>query len=392
MATVDDPHFSASRLAPTVRAAILEAMTELLAGRKASETALLLSGGLDTSIVASAARIVGVPFTRAVTIKVGSAPPDWEYSSAIGSVEGLALDVFDVADARTLVAPESPHLAACVRRLHSFDPMELRGGVALAGAIDLAAKNGVRVLVTGDGADELFAGYNFLLGLPDIRMRKWIRRIAGNYSFAAGPLAAPHGITVIQPFLHPKVVKAALMCKKADLVGPDPADPSLIHGKLVLREAFPEAYSRWRRKIPLETGAGTTPLGKDFVDATDADALKRDIDDIYNKYGIVIRDAEHLCYFRVFESQYCVVSSTPSGSTSTSAESATKNEVDQELFAHNKNASTYSWSSPIPRFGSDPCAKCGFQLDRPDQYFCKTCGAWPSRPGPIPQDSDTDDF
>ena len=28
----------------------------------------------------------------------------------------------------------------------------------------------------------------------------------------------------------------------------------------------------------------------------------------------------------------------------------------------------------LPRFGSDPCPACGYQLSAPDQTFCVTCG------------------
>ncbi|KAI9348637.1 hypothetical protein BDR26DRAFT_892179 [Obelidium mucronatum] len=382
-----------------------ESLNSLLTGLDPETTAVLLSGGLDTSIIVDTLPYCDTPFRfkHAITVNVGAYDPskphlDLPYAQAIAEAHGLTHHVLQVDDAMELVCGTKSGilhekidtaLHTCVLALESFDPMELRGGVALAHALQYAAARGFAAVVTGDGADELFGGYAFLAALSSARLRKWIRRLAGRCAFAAAPLgAALGGVAVVQPFLHARVEAAALACARCDLIGCGD-DAGVTHGKLALRCAFPEARSRWRRKVPLETGCGTTPLGARFADAQAADkkAVQAEVDAVYAKYGIVIRDSEHLCYFRVFEKLFAVVV----GDADTIDAIANEDSTTSERFAHNNNSMSISWKTKIPRFGSDPCIKCGFQLERPDQYFCKTCGAWPARHGGIPQESDSDE-
>ncbi|RHY32011.1 hypothetical protein DYB32_002979 [Aphanomyces invadans] len=249
------------------------------------------------------------------------------------------------------------HLA--VKTLETFDPMELRGGVAIARALLHAKSLGITSIVTGDGADEMFAGYSFVTNLSEEKLQAWRNRAANHMQFCATKLGQALGISVYQPFIQPDVVAFALSCTKDDLVA---THGGAVHGKFVLRAAFPEAFSRWRDKVPLETGtqsqksrvwlmwhdsgAGTTPLGKLFKEPPTFD---QDRQRVLDQDGITLRNAEHMHYYEVFRSIF----GPPEDGT--------------------------EWTCRVRRHDSDPCLQCGFQLDRLDQYFCKTCGAWPAR-------------
>ncbi|OQS06450.1 hypothetical protein THRCLA_01504 [Thraustotheca clavata] len=328
-------------------------------------SAVLLSGGLDTSIIVDANG--GHEFTDGITVSCGANATndpqhDLAYATAIAQAHGLHHHVVSIADPMDLMDPEpSGALALTIKILQTFDPMDLRGGVAITKALQQAKALGITSIVTGDAADELFAGYSFLTSQPPEKLKAWIERAAMHMKFCGTAIGDALGIEVYQPFLHPLVIEFALTCSKDDLVGSDPKDTSIIHGKYILRQAFPEAHSCWRTKVPLETGSGTTPLAKLFKDKADPIKFEAEKAMILSEDGIVIRDPEHLHYYKVFKQLFF--------STEKSTDGTTKQK----------------WNCTIERFGSDPCIQCGFQLERPDQYFCKTCGAWPARATGPPQ-------
>ncbi|RHY75979.1 hypothetical protein DYB26_000365 [Aphanomyces astaci] len=311
-------------------------------------TAILLSGGLDTSIIAEA--VGGRQFVDAITVScgddVGNPKHDLSYAQHIARRAKLNHHVVSIPDTLSIMDPSpSGALYLAVQTLQTFDPMELRGGVAVARALLHAQSLGITSIVTGDGADEMFAGYSFVTTLAEDKLNAWRERAAKHMQFCATKLGQALGISVYQPFVQPDVVAFALSCTKADLVA---AHDGAIHGKFVLRAAFPEAFSRWRDKVPLETGAGTTPLGTLFDHHTPTDEFDQERQDILAQDGIAVRSAEHLHYYRVFRTIF-----------------------------HRPNGA--DWTTRVRRHDSDPCVQCGFQLERPDQYFCKTCGAWPAR-------------
>jgi len=49
-----------------------------------------------------------------------------------------------------------------VKTMKSFDPMEIRNSVAIYVGLKVVKENGISTVMTGDGCDELFAGYSFL--------------------------------------------------------------------------------------------------------------------------------------------------------------------------------------------------------------------------------------
>ncbi|CAK4081074.1 unnamed protein product [Aphanomyces euteiches] len=340
-----DAVFEQHGRAAEARRVLLEAMN----ATPPDATAILLSGGLDTAIIAQAPS--RHRFSTAITVSCGqdanSPAHDLPYAKAIAMKESLEHHIVSIPDTLAAMDPGSQgalHLA--IQTLQTFDPMELRGGVAVAMALLKAKALGMTAVVTGDGADEMFAGYSFLVDQPPEKLQAWRDRAAQHMKFCATTLGAALGISVYQPYIQPNVIAFALTCTKDDLVG---SHDGIRHGKFVLRAAFPEAHSRWRAKIPLETGAGLTPVGTMFQER--AQDFEQEKQRVFEEDAIVLRDAEHLHYYKVFRS----------------------------LFASKGDDGILRWTCKAVRFGSDPCIQCGFQLERPDQLFCKTCGAWPAR-------------
>ncbi|CAM9868360.1 unnamed protein product, partial [Chrysoparadoxa australica] len=219
---------------------------------------IILSGGLDTSIIADAgAEKLGLK--TAVTVLCGpeGVPTDEPYAKAIAESHGFKHHILRYDDPRDLVAPdEGGLLERLITCLGTFDPMEIRNSICVARAIEECRDHGITSIVTGDGADELFAGYSFYRTMDEEKLLRYISRLQEDMCFSAVPLAAALGggsqpITVAQPFLGSEVRKFALTCKKSELVLPEDEEGEE-HGKYALRLAFPEASSRWRRKDPIE--------------------------------------------------------------------------------------------------------------------------------------------
>lgn len=325
---------SARRGASEARADRVSELRRILEGAVLRHPAecMLLSGGLDTSILAHLAR--GCGLRSAVTVLVGAEAPDGPYAVGVARRIGLRHHIV-----RTDLEGLLEEADFVVKSLQTFDPMEIRNSIVIARALREAHSLGYRTLMTGDGADELFAGYSYMWSKPDEEFRRYSEYLARIMRFSSIPLGTALGLHVQTPYTDPEVVSFALTLSKDDKVG---TRDGITHGKFLLRLAFPEVEAGWRRKDPIEVGSGSTRLQAYFQEGIPPEELEAERVRIAREERVEIRDAEHLSYYRIFRG---VLGNSP----------------------------------PIRRFGEDPCPKCGFELPSRESTFCVTCGAWPVR-------------
>ncbi len=294
---------------------------------------LLLSGGLDTAILAPLAAEAGT--AAAVTVLTSPEAPDRPYAATVAARLGWAHTVVDVS------LDDLVHeLDFVVRTLRTFDPMEIRNSLVVARGLREAVRQGHSRVMTGDAADELFGGYSFMWGKPDAEFEEYSRRMAATMRFSSMPMGKALDVDVRAPYTDPELVRFATGLPKRLKVGV--RDGATV-GKWVLRWAFPECPSQWRRKDPIEVGSGATRLPEWFAGRTSTESLGVQQGRILREDRVEIRDAEHLAYYEAFRRIY------------------------PELLAQR-------------RPGAQTCAHCGFDLPRPDSTFCITCGAYPARP------------
>ena len=138
------------------------------------------SGGLDSSLIATLARAD----RRDITMLTCSLPEERRLNEARWA-ERVA-EVLDV-DLHAFEMSASAFRAALVEtvRLHEY-PLHNSSTVPIASMAALARDRGVKVVLTGEGADELFAGYP---GLNRLAMRRFLPRWLTLYREAAGALA-----------------------------------------------------------------------------------------------------------------------------------------------------------------------------------------------------------
>ncbi|MGH2500152.1 MAG: asparagine synthase C-terminal domain-containing protein [Candidatus Limnocylindria bacterium] len=253
--------------------------------------AILLSGGLDTSIVATLARPRGLRL--AVTVAVGDAI-DLPYATEIASRLGLEHVVL-----RPALADLARELPQVVRLLGTFDGMFLRNDVVVYVGLREVARRGARSCWTGDAADELFAGYSFVFRKTPEDIEQTVRHFARTMHFNGPTLGRSLGVEVRSPYLHPGIVEHAVGLRGEDLV--------LEHqgqrlGKAPLRRTFAEqigARHAYRRKDPIEVGSGASALRGHVAEGL-GPTFAADAARVLEQDRVALRDPEHLAYYRIY--------------------------------------------------------------------------------------------
>ena len=267
---------------------------------------LALSGGLDSSNIAHIAGREGAgPSSAVAVIASDFVATDLTYCQMAARSAGLPLRIIHASTADLLDAA-----AASVSILGTFNDIEVRNSAASYVAARAAAEGGGRApcLVTGDGADELFAGYSFLLAKPRSELAGELARMRRIMRFASHDIGRSLGVAVASPFLSEEVAGIAASADAGLMVGRAPAGGrggagGGLHGKWLLRRAFegvvPPALL-WRPKAPLQDGSGAAGL-RGLLDAliTDGEFARRRAE-ILAEDGVALRTKESLHYYGIY--------------------------------------------------------------------------------------------
>ena len=279
------------------RDAIRDALISAVTARMMADVdvGVLLSGGLDSSVVAAiAARDAAGRGVRLPSFAVGvEGSPDLIAARTVA--EALDLEHHE----RIYTAGEAyDALDDAVRVIEHFDPALVRSAVPNHLVAELAARH-VKVVLTGEGADELFAGYDYLREVqPDDLEGELLRSVKGLHQLnlqRADRTSMAHGLEARVPFLDLDVIAVAA---RVPVTWKLPGE----HGqeKRLLREAFagwlPDEIL-WRRKAQFGDGSGAADvLGAAIsarLDAAPEDGGRHD--------GLPTpRSAEEAFYQRIF--------------------------------------------------------------------------------------------
>jgi len=245
--------------------------------------AILLSGGLDTSILAFVAR-PRIAFTVALK---DSQAPDSDYSEKVSRLLRIKLRTKEFTVEEAIKA-----LPEVIRILKTFD-LALPNDLSIYFALRLASQSGASSVITGDGSDELFAGYSYMASLPPGDLKRYIKRLSGNWHFSANDLGKALGIEVKQPFLDEDFVRFALD------ISPELKVKEGI-GKYILRKSFERLILSeiiWRKKEPIEYGSGSTRLHKVISNIVSDEEFQS----VEKKTGIKFMNKEHCFYYRIYK-------------------------------------------------------------------------------------------
>ncbi|AFS80936.1 asparagine synthase [Candidatus Nitrosopumilus koreensis AR1] len=288
-----------------------------------------LSGGLDSSIIAYFLK-ERKPKTLAI-IAEDFVSTDLTYCQLVSKEMELPLTIYNVKTADILEAVEQT-----IKILKNFNDIEIRNNVVMYLAIKWAKNNGIKSIITGDGADELFAGYNFLVHKPEKELESEINRVCSIMHFPTQEIGKALGIEIESPFLNEKVVNLA---KKIPANLKIKKEGEKKHGKWILRKTFEKYLPEqivWREKSPMQEGSGTSGLTNLFESIIEEEKYVEKKLTVEKEDDVIIRSRESMHYYEIFKKLY---------------------------------------GSPVDKDAKNTCPYCKHKIV--NSKFCRMCGAFP---------------
>ena len=290
---------------------------------------IALSGGLDSSILAY---FLKKRNPRGIAIiSEDFVSTDLTYCQRISKETGIPLSIYNVSTTTMLEAIEST-----IKILKNFNDIEIRNNVVMYLAIKWAKNNDQKSIITGDGADELFAGYNFLLNKSEKELEFEIKRLCSIMHFPTQEIGKALGIKIESPFLNQKVLEIANKIPSNLKIKEEKGKR---YGKWILRKTFEKhipAQIAWRRKSPMQDGAGTVGLTNLFESIINEKSYVEKKLTVEKEEQVVIRSRESMYYYEIFKKLY---------------------------------------GSPVQNDAKNKCPYCKHEIN--NSKFCRMCGAFP---------------
>jgi len=243
----------------------------------------------------------------------------------------LPLTIYNVKTEQILEAVEET-----IKIVKNFNDIEIRNNVVMYLAIKWAKDNGEKSIITGDGADELFAGYSFLINKSEEELEREIKRVCSVMHFPTQEIGKALGITIESPFLNDKVVQLA---EKIPVNLKVKEEDGKRHGKWILRKTFEKNIPHqiaWREKSPMQEGSGTVGLTNLFDSIVGEEQFVERKLTVEKIDDVVIRSRESMYYYEIFKKLY---------------------------------------GTPVDSKSEETCPYCKHYVGK--SKFCRMCGAFP---------------
>ena len=290
---------------------------------------IALSGGLDSSILAHL-RKDQKPQTMTIITKdfLGT---DLTFAQIIAKHLGLPLSLIQVSMEEVLDS-----INETIKILGNYNDIEIRNSIVPYIYLTTLKKKGVDSVITGDGADEVFAGYNFLLKKSDEEIGEELKRIKKIMHFPSKDIARSLNMKVETPFLNEELIKFSDEIEISEKINAKDGEK---FGKWILRETFEKYLPNnitWREKSPMQDGSGTNNLTGLFNTIITDDIFTQKKTRILEEDGVYIRTKESLHYYECFRK-----------------------------------------TNSVKKSNSDNrCPDCDYEI-APNSRFCRMCGKFP---------------
>jgi asparagine synthase (glutamine-hydrolysing) len=259
------------------------------------------SGGLDSSLVAA---IAAEDIPHLHTFVVGMRDENGDVSDDIKASRIAAGHINSTH--HELLFTESDYydaLPIVVRELESYDPSLVRCAVPCYFTCKLASDY-VTVVLTGEGADELFTGYQYMKHFPTDKLNVEGRRCIGNLHNInlqrADRMGMYFSLELRVPFLDVSMIDLAMKIPPELKIREHQGTKI---EKWILRKAFEGTHYLpdeilWRYKVQYTQGAGCESLGERLAEKEMSEEEFQQIKAEYPQANINSREAAF--YFKIF--------------------------------------------------------------------------------------------
>jgi len=258
---------------------------------------IAFSGGLDSSILGQIKKDQDL---NALTIIakdfIGT---DLSYSQIIGKHIGIPLELKYVSISEMLDA-----IKGTIKILKNFNDIEIRNSIVPYLYLNTLKEKNVTKVITGDGADEIFAGYNFLVKKDDSELKSELKRMKEIMHFTSQKIANELGISIQMPFVDENIIRAVETLPVNLLIN---QKDGVKFGKWILRKAFESNLPPsvvWREKTPMQDGSGTVNLTKLFDSIITDDIFEEKTKKIKKDDDVTIRTKESLHYYEHYKENF----------------------------------------------------------------------------------------
>lgn len=245
-------------------AAIRETLTQAVEKRLMSDVPIgvLLSGGLDSSLTSSiAARLMagGSKKLHSFSIGLDAMAPDAVAARKVAEFLGT-----EHHEVHFTIEQGIEILDKLVWHLETYDVTSIRASTPMYFLSKAITDMGIKVVLSGEGADEIFGGYLYFRNAPSAEefQRETMDRVQKLYTadlLRADKSTMAHGLEARVPFLDKKFLELAIKIK------PEEKQPKTYKNveKYILRKGFdtPEKpylpdEVLWRQKEQFSDGVG----------------------------------------------------------------------------------------------------------------------------------------
>lgn len=252
--------------------------------------AILLSGGLDSSIVAAVAakhvRQSGSAWSavRGHDHKIHTYAVGMRDSPDLAAARVVANHIGSVHHELLFTFEKALHtLRDVIETIETYDVTTIRSSVPMTLLIRQIKAGSTKVVLSGEGSDEMFAGYLYFHHAPSAQelQEESVRKLAQLYHYdvlRANKACAMYGTEVRVPFLDQDVIQAVVHDTPPHLKMPRAREPGQRPiEKYLLRMAFksylPDEIA-WRQKEQFSDGVGSRWIAsiKEYAESQISDA------------------------------------------------------------------------------------------------------------------------
>lgn len=259
------------------------------------EVGVLLSGGLDSSLIAALAKKHHKGSTPLKSFCVGvEGSADIHNARIVAEALGTEHHEYIYTEDEMIEA-----ISNVVYYLESYEPSLVRSAIPNYFVSKLAAEH-VKVILSGEGADELFAGYAYMEEFQDTAsMNQEIIRVLNTLHHVnlqrADRMSMAHSLELRVPFLDLDVVENALKIPAGLKIHKEDRME-----KWLLRKSFDGIIPSevlWRKKAEFSEGSGALDILDNYAEQAISDEEWKRMDE---EASVSLRSKQEALYYSIF--------------------------------------------------------------------------------------------